>query len=335
MELQDLMGDKHINGNSPSLEQAFEAFSHTFKDLDSFASVYHRSNVGQSRALLFLDYQVLDKFVIEALLNLPVSAYDDYDEIYQANLAFLPVSVPRSLDLINILTIIKHYMREVMISIMYIRGCPIEQGTISEILSPDEIDQIVKYIIHKLHVFFKLKNKYGALTTLHNSYILINRLMQKFSLEIARLIKKSDVENSPNSVRKNYNLVTSTREYILNKGVDTPFIGQEWILSTKATARTFGSIGKIKKRYITIQQKDGPRSLLFKKNLWDDTNVNQVDTLHRDISRILTAFNTPVFERFQIGRVVSRAGAHDKDISFIMDLTRLYSTVPKFDNQEL
>lgn len=212
---------------------------------------------------------------------------------------------------------------------MYIKGCPIEQGTLSEILSAEEVGHIVDYIVDKLAVFFKLQTQSGGQITLHNSYILISCLMQKFSLEIARIVKKSDPKFSPSSGKKNYRIVESTRDFILSLGLDNPFLSYEWLLVAKANSNSLGNSGKKKRRYITIDQNIGPRSFLRKSNLWEDRKLNQVDVLHRDISQILTGFESPLFERYEKDRRISKTSDHNEDISFIVDLTKLYSSVAK------
>lgn len=83
--------ENNNHGDLPTAAQVYSALSLTFRNKESFVEVYHKSQVGISRALPILDYQLLDRFVISALLHLPVPKNESQDDIFQANLAFLPV----------------------------------------------------------------------------------------------------------------------------------------------------------------------------------------------------------------------------------------------------
>lgn len=289
---------------------------------------------------LQLDYDSMDKSVIAMLLHLPSlktnnkeknqnSVFRENDALYNANVSLFHA-----------------YIQEITLSIMFVKGCPIRTGSISEILSDYERDQIINYVLHNFYQLFYIQIE-DEMILLHNSIVVISGMLQKYILDITKVICKSHLaklfnhlhgRESNGTFRKslpNIVIAEHVKKMIKIHKLQSPFIDQTLEISVKRKTGPTDPLSNQKFDYVYIEQKfleTSPRYELRFKNLREVENLSNIEMIHDDIVKLLTNNEVVVpFKKFDNNlhisekKFIGQSGARSKknDYKFIAGLTKI------------
>ncbi|CCH43706.1 hypothetical protein BN7_3260 [Wickerhamomyces ciferrii] len=311
---------KPAKSSPVSMEQFTKALNVSTLEYE-IEDLFEASDIKISESQNLLDHTFLKKNVISPLLNIPMrDGRFKNNDFYVQNHDFLHL-----------------FVKQCVISILSVKGCPRSQVEIDELLDLEnnQVRAIVDYLLTKLNMFFFVKaNENGTkLILLNNSQSVIMMLLQKYILDISRhvfsvidnITHKTLLNHDPKYQHLNFNwklVETLTIDYAL----ENPFLnGNEWIIKKSNDITNYVSIQKTKYPYITIEQSKGPRNELKTENLFENSELNNLSILHKDITSILTKFSSPLFERYNPTGdqlVIENINAHD--IKFIMEMTKLH-----------
>lgn len=322
--------------SSPTIEEIRHSLAHTLHfvrrdDYSANQSLLDQCSFKLDQASTQLDYGCMEKSVIAVLMNVPVLPTNNSKKNSQHTFKETGTLYNENILLFHA------YIREIAVSIMFVKGCPLKTGLLSEILSRDELADLVKFIAWNFKPLFYIVLD-STPFLLNNSRLVIEATLQKYFLDITRQLSRTHLQKLFQKIvpqkfqSKPYPptiIQTHLVKLIKSHGIESPFIGP-------STGITFTREIDFKKcNYIYIEQPGGfphrPRDELKTKPLKDIyPNLSQVDIIHEDIVKLLTKLDIVPFKRINSNQIVkpvilptNSAGPYEDDFKFIAELTEL------------